>query len=144
MLHHAAETRQPISLLLIDLDHFKRVNDEYGHLAGDECLRQVATALKNCLKRPADLFARYGGEEFVCILPETDRESAIDLAREMERRVRALQILHAASDTAAVVSISVGVAELGSKPVATANEFLEQADQQLYKAKKAGRGQVCA
>lgn len=138
----ARRSGTPFSLIMLDIDHFKRFNDQYGHQAGDESLRKVATTLKNCLRRPADLLARYGGEEFVCILPDTDYESAIDLANVMEQRVRALQIEHVASDTAEFVTISLGVAGLGSDTAASTHEFLKQADQQLYKAKNAGRGQV--
>jgi diguanylate cyclase (GGDEF)-like protein len=132
----------PLSLILLDIDFFKRFNDQYGHQAGDECLRMVAAALKNCLRRPADLLARYGGEEFVCILPETDYESAMDLANVMEQRVRALQLVHAGSDAAGVVTISLGVAECNKDATEVANDLLSQADQQLYQAKKSGRGRV--
>lgn len=139
----AKRNATPLSLIMLDIDYFKRFNDQYGHQAGDECLRQVATALKACLRRPADLLARYGGEEFVCILPETDLESAMDLAKLMEQRVRALQIAHGGSEITGIVTISLGVAGLPSESRASEHELLEQADQQLYKAKDAGRSQVC-
>lgn len=132
-----------LSLILLDIDYFKRFNDQYGHQAGDECLRLVATALKGCLRRPADLLSRYGGEEFVCILPETDHESAMDLANVMEQRVRELQIAHGGSELSGIVTISVGVAGLRSDGKSNVHDMLEQADQQLYKAKNAGRSQVC-
>lgn len=133
----------PLSLILLDIDYFKRFNDEYGHPAGDECLRQVAAVLKNCLRRPADLLARYGGEEFVCILPETDFDSAMELANVMEQRVRELQIAHAGNESTGYVSISLGVAGLGNDPAANEQNLLEHADHQLYRAKNAGRAQVC-
>ena len=106
----SARTGAPLSMILLDVDFFKRYNDHYGHQAGDDCLRQVAATLKSNLRRPADLVARYGGEEFACILPETGLDDAVELAKQLERQVRALAISHAYSDVAPTVTISLGVA----------------------------------
>jgi len=136
-------TDNPLAVIMLDIDYFKRYNDHYGHQVGDECLRQIALTLKGCLRRPADLLARYGGEEFVCILPETDFEAALDLAANMEQTVRSLQIPHAGSEMAAIVTISLGVAGRGDDRLDSAEALLVLADKQLYKAKEAGRGRVC-
>ena len=139
----SVRSQTPLSLIMLDVDFFKRYNDCYGHLAGDDCLRQIATTLKEGLRRPADLVARYGGEEFACILPETEFNDAITLARELEMRIREKRIPHPNSDTAQVVTISVGVSGRGGDTPGNASTLLAQADAQLYKAKNAGRGRVC-
>ncbi len=142
-LARSLRTGEPLSLIMFDIDYFKRYNDHYGHLAGDECLRQIALALKGHLRRPADLLARYGGEEFVCILSETSFEAAMELAIGMEQRVRALQIAHLGSEMSPNVSISLGVTERSGEAACTVATLLAKADQQLYRAKAAGRGRVC-
>lgn len=142
-LARSIRTDNPLALIMLDIDYFKRYNDHYGHQAGDECLRQIALALKGCLRRPADLLARYGGEEFVCILPETDFDAALDLAASMEQTVRRLQIPHAGSEMAAILTISLGVAGRGNDRLDSVEALMALADKQLYKAKEAGRGRVC-
>ena len=133
-----------LGLLLADVDFFKHYNDCYGHLAGDDCLRRVALALKSCLRRPADVLSRYGGEEFACILPETDLDGALAVACKMEQAVRSLQLPHARSAVAPVVTLSLGVAVAplggGCEPA----PLIGWADEQLYRAKAEGRGRVCA
>ena len=99
-----------LSLILLDVDFFKRYNDHYGHLLGDECLREVARVLKASVRRATDLVARYGGEEFVCLLPDTPHDQAMKLARDIEERVRAHAMPHVKSDAAGVVTVSLGVA----------------------------------
>ncbi len=133
----------PLSLILLDVDCFKSYNDLYGHLAGDDCLRQIVQTLKEGMRRPADLVARYGGEEFVCILPETALEDALAVARTLEQRVRARQMAHAQSSAAAVVTVSLGVACSTGPSAGSAQALLAEADAQLYRAKHAGRGQAC-
>jgi len=133
-----------MGLLLIDVDHFKRFNDRYGHQAGDECLRRVAGALKRGLKRPADVAVRYGGEEFACLLPETDLAGAVRVGQHLEQQIRALAIPHETSDTAQVVTASMGVAVRTDVSPSTFDELIAQADQQLYRAKEEGRGRVCS
>jgi diguanylate cyclase (GGDEF)-like protein len=139
----AVRNQSPLSLIMLDVDFFKRYNDRYGHLAGDDCLRQIALTLKEGLRRPADLVARYGGEEFGCILPETEFDDAMAIANELEIRVRGKNILHEDAGAAKVVTISLGVAGRGSRTPADANALLAEADAQLYKAKNSGRGRVC-
>ncbi len=138
----AQRSGEPLSLILIDVDHFKKFNDGYGHAAGDDCLRQVAHALKGQIKRPADIVARYGGEEFVCVLPETSAEGAVLLAERMRDAVAALGIPHAHSPTAAIVSISGGVATTRPSAQASIRDLIERADALLYQAKQAGRNRV--
>lgn len=133
----------PLSLILIDVDHFKVFNDHYGHLAGDDCLRQIAATLKSCLRRPGDLVARFGGEEFACILPETAFDDAMALAAELERRVRDLQVPHAASSVGPVVTVSLGVGARTLVSNADPLAMVRFTDTQLYQAKARGRAQVC-
>jgi diguanylate cyclase (GGDEF)-like protein len=133
----------PLALILLDVDFFKHFNDHYGHQAGDDCLREIATALKASLRRPADLVARYGGEEFACILPETDFSGAMAIARVLEDRIRKKFIPHARSSIDSVVSISLGVAVRSGFSLNHASELLATADEQLYHAKHTGRGRAC-
>ncbi|QQE64197.1 hypothetical protein GFS31_08760 [Leptolyngbya sp. BL0902] len=133
----------PLSLLLIDVDHFKQYNDCYGHGAGDDCLKQVALALLDCCERPFDRVARYGGEEFVALLPETDMEGAVRLAEKMRIAVEALSIPHAHSSAGAVVTVSIGAASHGTDRVKRDLCHLQSsADQALYHAKHQGRNRV--
>jgi len=134
----------PLSLIMLDLDHFKRYNDHYGHQAGDACLQSVSRALSECLRRPYDTIARYGGEEFVCLMPNTGLEGATIIAKKMESIVRSLQIEHLGCDADQVVTISLGVASI--MPTAQGNwgRLIKSADQQLYEAKRAGRACVSA
>lgn len=138
----AARNATPLSLILLDVDFFKRYNDQYGHQTGDDCLRRVAVCLKEAARRPADLVSRYGGEEFGLILPETDYEAAMLVAQELERRVRELGIEHATSEAAPVVTISLGVATRSGLVLGTREEFLALADQQLYLSKRTGRARA--
>ena len=139
----SVRNQSPLALIMLDVDFFKRYNDHYGHQAGDDCLRQIASTLNVGLRRPADLVARYGGEEFACILPETSFEDAMTLAYELEQRVRGLNIAHQNSDVAKGVTISLGVAGRGNDTTGDAGALLALADAQLYKAKHAGRGRAC-
>jgi diguanylate cyclase (GGDEF)-like protein len=133
----------PLSAIMIDVDYFKLFNDRYGHQTGDDCLRQIAVALKVCLKRPGDLVARYGGEEFACILPDTPFDDAMCLANDLERKVRALAIPHESSSVAKVITVSVGVATRTVDSADDAAALVGLADSQLYNAKQSGRGRVC-
>ena len=135
---------QGLAVLLADVDYFKRYNDAYGHLAGDDCLRRVARALKSCLRRPADVLARYGGEEFGCILPDTDLAGALAVAENMETAVRMLRTPHAQSDVGDILTISLGVAVCKSGSRCDAAMLINLADEQLYLAKARGRAQACA
>ena len=139
----AARSNSPLSLIMVDVDHFKLYNDRYGHQAGDDCLRQVALALKSGLRRPADLVARYGGEEFACILPDTGFEDALAIAQDMERMVRARNIHHALSTFDGVVTASLGLGTRINPAAGDAAALVGLADAQLYQAKQTGRGRVC-
>ncbi|MDC8770394.1 diguanylate cyclase [Roseateles albus] len=132
-----------LSLMVADVDYFKRFNDRYGHLAGDEALRTVATTLAKQLKRPGDMVSRYGGEEFACILPDTDAAGALSLAGEMNAAIRAAHIIHAESDVCDVMTVSLGVASFRPDATRLAEELIVAADQQLYLAKSQGRGRAC-
>jgi diguanylate cyclase (GGDEF)-like protein len=133
----------PLALAMIDIDHFKRVNDSYGHQSGDVCLIAVASALKACLGRPHDLIARYGGEEFICLLPGTDLAGAQSKAEELRQSVQVLGIPNAGESTAPVVTVSIGVAVAIPTTEMTPDQLVESADKQLYEAKRAGRNRIC-
>ncbi|WP_413167001.1 diguanylate cyclase [Capilliphycus salinus ALCB114379] len=128
-----------LSLILCDVDYFKRYNDTYGHLAGDSCLKQVAQALQEGAKRAGDLVARYGGEEFAILLPKTDLEGAILVAETISAQVRSLQIPHENSPIKPYVTVSVGVACIVPEPPLTPETLVLRADQALYQAKTNGR-----
>ncbi len=132
----------PLSMILCDVDYFKRYNDTYGHLAGDDVLRQVAKAIAKAVKRPADLVARYGGEEFAVILPYTDVEGAIAVAREIQLNVNALQISHSGSQVSPFITLSLGVATTVPHSRAVSTTLVKAADQELYRAKAQGRNCV--
>lgn len=131
-----------LSLALIDVDHFKAYNDGYGHLEGDACLRQVAQVLAQCTRRPGELVSRYGGEEFAAILPATGIEDGARYGGWLCAQMRARQLPHAHSATAAHVTISVGIATVMPVPGVDMNVLLSQADSALYKAKQLGRNQA--
>jgi diguanylate cyclase (GGDEF)-like protein len=133
----------PLSLVMIDVDLFKRYNDHYGHQAGDDCLRQVAHALRSCLRRPGDLLARYGGEEFGVLLPVTPLDDALALAGEMQQAVAALGLPHALSTVADAVTVSLGVCSRAAGCGSSAAALLRGADAQLYLAKTGGRNRAC-
>ncbi len=137
----AIRENSELSLLLMDVDNFKSYNDYYGHQAGDDCLQQIASEAGSALKRPADLFARYGGEEFVAVLPNTPGEGAQFVATTLLKAVENLQIPHAKSPTAPVVTISIGYATLNTSRLDNINSktLIEYADKALYQAKTSGR-----
>lgn len=132
---------RPISAILIDIDHFKQYNDTYGHLAGDECLKTIASCVRQVCKRPSDIAARYGGEEFCCILPETDQEGAIKVAELLVRSINLSAIEHAMAPNSKTVTVSMGIATV-IPTSESPNELLSKADLALYKAKDAGRNRI--
>ncbi|MBK8970446.1 MAG: diguanylate cyclase [Hahellaceae bacterium] len=139
----AQRNQSPLSICLIDVDFFKRYNDFYGHIAGDDCLKQVAQTLHMSIKRSADSVNRYGGEEFVILLPETTSVAAKAIAERCRRAVEALALPHAQSEASSVVSISVGIACANSYYELTSAEALVHcADAALYRAKMEGRNRV--
>lgn len=133
------EESQAISLILGDIDYFKRYNDSYGHQAGDDCLRLVCRAFAESLRNPSDLAARYGGEEIAAILPTTSSTEAMQVARDVRRRVRDLSIEHCGSPIFGFVTVSLGVATVVPAPGSPPTILINQADTALYKAKKLGR-----
>lgn len=135
-------TGAPISLLMIDVDFFKRFNDHYGHAQGDQCLMSVASSLVENALRSRDLVSRYGGEEFVILLPETDVMEAAHVAQRMCDAIAALAIPHANSDVAPHVTISVGAASFISIDDRVPQDLIKAADRALYRAKANGRGRV--
>ncbi|MCW8918817.1 MAG: diguanylate cyclase [Gammaproteobacteria bacterium] len=141
-LGHAKRQQTPLSLLYLDIDHFKRYNDRYGHLAGDETLRRVAQTIASLARRNTDVAARLGGEEFVILLPDTDREQASQLAEHLQQAIRALAIEHADSTVGEHLTLSIGSATLTPERDTQAGELLGLADRALYQAKAQGRNRV--
>ncbi|MDR3418095.1 MAG: GGDEF domain-containing protein [Nevskia sp.] len=139
---------KPVSLLMMDIDHFKSYNDHYGHLGGDECLRRVAGGIQSALRRASDLAARYGGEEFVVVLPDTAALDALHVAERIQQSVDALRLTHEKSPFFKRVTISIGVATLrpadadpdASEPA----DLVRAADAALYRAKSEGRHRICS
>ncbi|MGL1932303.1 MAG: diguanylate cyclase [Desulfotalea sp.] len=130
----------PLSIIMMDIDYFKKFNDFYGHLAGDNCLESVGAALKNVTGRVSDIIARYGGEEFIMLLPGTDSNGAITIAERIKQVVEDLAIPHTTSKTANHLTISLGVATIPSVvELTTIEQVVAMADTALYSAKQGGR-----
>ena len=132
----------PLSVIMLDVDHFKAYNDNYGHQAGDECLMAIAATLSEQMQRPTDLVARYGGEEFVMILPDTDANGAIVVAEKVREAVLSLQIEHSHSTVGPLVTISAGIATVLPQTETGLELLIREADIALYRAKRMGRNQV--
>jgi diguanylate cyclase (GGDEF)-like protein len=139
----AVRARTDIGVVIVDVDYFKRYNDHYGHLAGDDCLRTVADRVAGAVLRASDLPARYGGEEFVVLLPGNGHQGAAEIAERLRRAVQDAALLHAASPFGQV-TISVGAASMSPGLKDLPATLLTLADQALYRAKQSGRNQVCA
>lgn len=137
----AEEARQNLSVIMIDVDHFKAFNDHYGHDAGDRCLQSVAQALRSMVHRPHDLVARYGGEEFVVLLPNTDADGCAKVAQQLHDAVENLRIVHEQSPSSGSVSVSLGGASVIPIQGEAARSIVKAADEALYVAKRAGRNQ---
>lgn len=135
-------SQRPISMLLMDIDHFKRFNDALGHPAGDTCLQRVASVLSGSLLRCTDFVARYGGEEFACILSETDLEGALGVARRIKARLASAAISHPDSPVSQHVTLSIGLATLVPDPQILPVDLTLEADRRLYEAKRQGRNRV--
>jgi diguanylate cyclase (GGDEF)-like protein len=131
----------PLTLIIADIDFFKKYNDHYGHLQGDECLKSVASALQQTLLRPGELVARYGGEEFCMILPDTNEKNATIMAGKLLNAVRALECQHEGISSHTLLSISLGVVSIIPDRKLTAEALMQQADKKLYEAKHNGRNQ---
>ncbi|HZG75094.1 MAG TPA: diguanylate cyclase [Paenibacillus sp.] len=141
-VNRARRNKLPIALLLFDIDNFKKYNDMYGHLTGDDCLKRVTEAAGKMLKRPGDLLARFGGEEFAVLLPETDEYGAEIVAEQLRLQIQSLAIPHPQSDVLPVVTISVGVSSMTRPTTADIVPFIERADRALYAAKRNGKNRV--
>lgn len=139
---HARRNVQPLSIIMFDIDHFKEYNDHYGHLQGDECLKQVAQLLDGAAARSRDFFARYGGEEFVMVLPETDAKAVALVAERCRKQIFKQQIPHASSPVSQVLTVSMGTATLIPSAEDKLSDFIALADRQLYRAKESGRNCV--
>lgn len=135
----SARENTTLSLILIDIDFFKPYNDNYGHLAGDGCLRKVATALDEMVHRPADLVARYGGEEFGVVLPNTTIEGAEKLAEKLCEKIRSLKIPHEFSEVTGHITISMGITSGVACESTSPSDLILSADEALYRAKETGR-----
>lgn len=133
---------KPLSLIMIDIDHFKAYNDTYGHLAGDDCLRTVSQILQDATERAGDLLARYGGEEFVAILPETDQSGALMVANRMREALEQRTLPHSSSPLGAQVTVSIGTATIHPNRDIVVGKLLEEADAALYQAKQRGRNRI--
>ncbi|MCP4024565.1 MAG: diguanylate cyclase, partial [Desulfobacteraceae bacterium] len=132
-----------LSLVIADIDYFKRYNDNYGHASGDECLRIVADCLNRSIVRSADTLCRYGGEEFGIILPGTDIQGGLEVAQKLRDNIFLLNIPHEFSKISDRITISLGVASLKpEKHMYHPNDLLEAADQMLYQSKNNGRNQI--
>lgn len=132
----------PFSVLMIDIDHFKTINDTYGHLAGDECIRRVGELLKQQLRRPGDIVCRFGGEEFVVILVNTERAGAMTMAEAMRSQVAQCPIQ--CGSNRIMLTISVGLMDVTAEALPEHPEMvINQADQALYRAKALGRNCIC-
>ncbi|MGS0534741.1 diguanylate cyclase [Pseudoalteromonas sp. SaAl2] len=134
----------PLSVILMDIDHFKRYNDCYGHRAGDDCLKRVAHALVGECQRGCDFVARYGGEEFAAVLPGMGKQEALAFANKLRDAVNSLYIPHKASLNAEHVTISLGIATTETGQIYAEQVLLEEADLGLYQAKDSGRDQIVA
>lgn len=128
-----------LSLLMVDIDHFKEYNDTYGHSAGDDCLRAVASAINRCIMRKDDFVARYGGEEFTVILPNTEEEGAHYMAKKLLDNIMELNIKHESSKVAPCVTVSIGITTGKAEFNHTSVDYVKRADEALYMSKQNGR-----
>ncbi|WP_293126388.1 diguanylate cyclase [Microcoleus sp. bin38.metabat.b11b12b14.051] len=138
-----AREEMPLSLIMFDIDFFKLYNDFYGHLGGDDCLRQVAGAIASCAKRAGDLPARYGGEEFAVVLPNTSAAGANVVARKICDTIADLKLPHARSSIGPYVTLSCGIATVIPAAEASPDTLISSADSALYQAKSAGKNRIC-
>ncbi len=137
----ARRNKTPLSLMMIDIDHFKSFNDNNGHIVGDQCLKAVADSLQHTVRRPADIVARFGGEEFVVMLPDTPLDNAMLVGETLRNGIDRLKLPYS-PNSKECVTVSVGIATTSSHSDSTAQALLSQADAALYEAKKRGRNRV--
>ena len=132
----------PVTVLLLDIDYFKKYNDTLGHLEGDEALKTVALCLKNQIKRETDFIARFGGEEFVCLLPFINKDEAIDYAKTLVQNIENLNLPHPKSEVSQYITISAGLATTIPDSNNSLTQLLDNADKALYSAKASGRNRA--
>ena len=132
----------PVTVLMIDVDYFKKYNDSLGHLEGDKALIAIAQCLKNNIKRETDFVARFGGEEFVCLLPFIDKDEALEFAKALVQNVEDMKIPHPMSSHSKYVTISAGMASAVPNDINSHAQLLNEADKALYSAKESGRNRV--
>lgn len=137
--HHAQTSGRPLALMMCDIDYFKRYNDNYGHQAGDSCLRRVADVLATCVRDNGDFVARYGGEEFAVLMSNASANTAMIIARRILESVRAAQIPHGHSPVSPYVTLSLGVAISRPRDDSSPEQLIESADKALYASKDQGR-----
>lgn len=139
---NCAFLKSPLSIVMIDIDNFKNYNDYYGHVRGDECLKEVSRGIMESLSRPLDMAFRFGGEEFTAVLPNTDLSGAEYTAEKIRHNIQNMKIEHKFSPIADVVTISLGVSTLIPQYKFLFHDFIESADKALYKAKSTGKNRV--
>ena len=138
----AIRNERPLSLIFLDIDNFKDVNDKFGHQTGDKCLKKAAKAISQSLRRPGDFLARYGGEEFIIVLSDTEREGAKSVAENVRSKVAEVNVILKNSDTKIAFTISAGVSTTIPERNSSYQALINMADQALYKAKKGGKNRV--
>lgn len=136
-------TQSPITLLMFDIDYFKKYNDTYGHLAGDQCLQIISSAIKDLLaNNPYSIFCRYGGEEFAIILTKTKMDKGVAIAELIQRKIQTLKIEHSSSDISDIVTFSIGIASVIPSTATTPKDLIHLADTALYTSKTKGRNMI--
>ena len=140
--HRAMRFKTSLSLIMLDIDHFKSFNDTYGHGHGDDCLKRVAKAMERSLRRSSDFVARYGGEEFAVILPSTTEPEACAMAKLIQDAIKALEIQHSGSPVTSQVTLSMGIATVVPDGHQSPDDLITEADSQLYMAKRSGRNTI--
>lgn len=138
----ASRNKQPLSLIMLDVDWFKQYNDKFGHLEGDECLKKIAKVSQDVVSRPGDVVARWGGEEFILLLPETDSSGAKQVSEKLRVEVENLHIPHPDSSVSPYLTVSLGVLTGIPDFNSSADTFIKLVDEALYRAKDAGRNQI--
>lgn len=142
VLKNSIKNEANLSVMIIDVDYFKELNDNYGHVQGDRCLVNIAKIMKEALKRPLDFAARYGGDEFIVLLPETNKENAYKVAEDIKENINSLKINHGFSNAANYVTVSIGTVTLIPNKIVSLNDIISKADKALYQAKNEGRNRV--
>jgi diguanylate cyclase (GGDEF)-like protein len=136
------QAQLPLSIIFCDVDYFKSYNDSYGHLAGDQCLQSIASAIRAAIKRPEDLATRYGGEEFAIILPRTSSIGATEVAKRIQANIAELKIPHTNSSVNLYITLSFGIATITPNANLSYSHLVNVADQALYWAKIEGRNRI--